>query len=661
MIRDSTGAARYYGLYRGIVADNRDPQGRNRVKLQVPQVFQGVVTDWAMASTSSGVAFAAPQIGQGVWVQFEGGDPSYPVWSGTFGSNSTVMSLGSLSDVSVPAPIDGDVLRWSRVSGVWYNASVLPKTIISGTAVTLADTGSISNSMLLHSAVTINGTAVSLGNAITVQAVPTDGSVTTTKLAAGAVTTTIITDGNVTNPKLQFSSVTINGTTVSLGGGITIQAVPTAGSVDSTKIVSGGLPTSSITNLSTYVTGFRLDQFAAPTTSVGLNGTVLTNAGTPTNTNDVATKGYVDAIIAGLNYKQEVKATTTGANIALSGTMTLDGVALVAGDRVLVKDQTTGSANGIYVVAAGAWARSSDGTSLKAGTYVYVDQGALYADSAFVLTTNDPITVGTTSLTWAQFSGAGQIIAGNGIVKTGNQLAVQGTANRISVSSGSVDIDANYVGQATITTVGTITTGTWSGSVITVPKGGTGQTAFGAGYYVKGNGTSGLTAAATIPATDVTGLPAVSAPTGEVTMFAGSSAPTGWLLCDGSAVSRTTYSALFAVVSTTYGTGDGSTTFNVPNLKGRAPVGVDSTQTEFAALGTTGGEKTHVLSVAEMPSHTHQERYSLNGASGTNMGSLTSSGGGAYTNAEQTTQTTGGGGAHNNLQPYLSLNFIIKT
>lgn len=94
-------------------------------------------------------------------------------------------------------------------------------------------------------------------------------------------------------------------------------------------------------------------------------------------------------------------------------------------------------------------------------------------------------------------------------------------------------------------------------------------------------------------------------PTGSVTMFAGASAPSGHLLCDGSPVSRSTYSTLFGVVGTTYGAGDGSTTFNLPNLKGKIPVGLDAAQTEFDALGETGGAKTHTLSAAEMPIHTH--------------------------------------------------------
>src|SRR5690606_10883022 len=94
-------------------------------------------------------------------------------------------------------------------------------------------------------------------------------------------------------------------------------------------------------------------------------------------------------------------------------------------------------------------------------------------------------------------------------------------------------------------------------------------------------------------------------PTGAIMPYAGAAEPAGWLFCDGRAVSRTTYAALFAVIGTTYGAGDGSTTFNLPNLKGRVPVGLDTGQAEFDSLGETGAAKTHTFSVSELPSHTH--------------------------------------------------------
>jgi len=146
---------------------------------------------------------------------------------------------------------------------------------------------------------------------------------------------------------------------------------------------------------------------------------------------------------------------------------------------------------------------------------------------------------------------------------------------------------------------------------------------------------------------------------GEVKTYAGATSPSGYLLCDGSAISRTIYEDLFNVISTTYGAGDESTTFNLPNLKGKIPVGYDSSQTEFNNLGEVGGAKTHTLTTPEMPSHNHTfQAYN-------NTNTDTSD---IFTNDWRMdpgsgtwgTSNTGGGGAHNNLQPYLVLNYIIK-
>lgn len=152
-----------------------------------------------------------------------------------------------------------------------------------------------------------------------------------------------------------------------------------------------------------------------------------------------------------------------------------------------------------------------------------------------------------------------------------------------------------------------------------------------------------------------------SVATGSISMFGGSSAPAGFLICNGSAVSRTTYSALFSVVGTNFGGGDGSGTFNLPDLRGRVPVGIDATQAEFNPIGKTGGEKAHVLTIAEMPSHQHDQYVSSSVTTGPGV-RKDWAGDGASTAFPQgvTTGPTGGGGAHNNLQPYISLNFIIK-
>ena len=180
--------------------------------------------------------------------------------------------------------------------------------------------------------------------------------------------------------------------------------------------------------------------------------------------------------------------------------------------------------------------------------------------------------------------------------------------------------------------------------------------------------------------------------TGEMKIWPTATAPSGWALCQGQALNRTTYAELFDLIGTTFGSGDGSTTFNLPNLKGRAIVGQDSAQSEFNTMGETGGTKTHTLTTAEMPSHTHTQNshthtqnshshtgmniagaaisWQAAGQSGTNKSGIFAGGTGSDPSTSATTatnqsttatnQNTGGGGAHNNLQPYITLNYIIK-
>lgn len=202
--------------------------------------------------------------------------------------------------------------------------------------------------------------------------------------------------------------------------------------------------------------------------------------GTPTHDSHAATKGYVDAARLGLDVKESVRvATTAPLTIAsdLEAGDVVDGVTLVAGNRVLVKNQSTGSENGIYVVqASGAAVRATDFDSsgdVTPGAFTFVEEGTANADSGWVLTTNATITLGTTALTFAQFSGAGSITAGDGLTKTGNTINVVGTADRITVNADSVDIASTYAGQSSITTLGTISSGTWEATDVAVAHGGT--------------------------------------------------------------------------------------------------------------------------------------------------------------------------------------------
>ena len=223
---------------------------------------------------------------------------------------------------------------------------------------------------------------------------------------------------------------------------------------------------------------------------------------TPTDAAHIATKGYVDAARQGLDVKQSVRVATTAAVLLASGLEngdTVDGVTLATGDRVLVKNQGTASENGIYVVqGSGAAVRATDanGTAdtgeVSGGTFTFVEEGTVNSDSGWVVSTNGAITVGTDAMNWVQFSGAGSIVAGDGLSKDGNTLNVGGTADRITINADTVDIASTYVGQSTITTLGTVTTGTWDATTVAVTAGGTGVESFTDNGVVYGNGTSAL-------------------------------------------------------------------------------------------------------------------------------------------------------------------------
>ena len=171
---------------------------------------------------------------------------------------------------------------------------------------------------------------------------------------------------------------------------------------------------------------------------------LLTLSGAPTADLHAATKAYVDANSQGLDVKASCRVASTANIVLATGTaLTIDGVVTVAGNRVLVKNQTTTTENGIYVVAAGAWSRATDADTsaeVTAGMFTFVSEGTANADTGWVLTADDTITLGSTALSFAQFSGAGQITAGGGLTKTGNTINVVGTSGRIGVNADSIDL-----------------------------------------------------------------------------------------------------------------------------------------------------------------------------------------------------------------------------
>jgi hypothetical protein len=196
-----------------------------------------------------------------------------------------------------------------------------------------------------------------------------------------------------------------------------------------------------------------LTDLSSPSASFSMGSQLLTNLLDPVSLQDAATKNYVDNVAQGLDTKASCVAGTT-ANITLSGAQTIDGISIVAGDRVLVKNQTAAAENGIYVASASAWARSSDMNTWAevVSAYTFVETGTTQADTGWVVTSDAGGTIGTTAITWAQFSSAGSYTAGTGLSLVGNQFNIANTA----VTAGSYG-SASSVGQFTVNAQGQLT------------------------------------------------------------------------------------------------------------------------------------------------------------------------------------------------------------
>jgi hypothetical protein len=245
-----------------------------------------------------------------------------------------------------------------------------------------------------------------------------------------------------------------------------------------------------------------VSDLAAPTGAFSMNSQKITSLAEPTEASDAATKAYVDNVAEGIHVKPAVLAATTGnltatyangtsgidatLNLGPLATLNIDGVTTWAvEDGVLVKDQTTTFENGRYYIfqvgdETTDWifkrCSACDEPDEIPSSYVFVQGGNTYASTGWVALVSDPadFTVGVDGVEWVQFSGAGTYLAGTGLTLDGETFNVGGTSDRISVTSDAVDIASTYVGQTSITTLGTVTTGTWEGSAVGVAYGGTG-------------------------------------------------------------------------------------------------------------------------------------------------------------------------------------------
>ena len=253
-------------------------------------------------------------------------------------------------------------------------------------------------------------------------------------------------NGTVTSVALSLPAMfTVSGSPVTSTGTLTatlasqtantVFAAPngTAGAPTFRTLVAADIPTltaAKISDFDTQVRTSRLDQMAAPTASVSMNSQKITNLATPTLDTDAATKAYVDSVAQGLDAKASVVVATTGNIATLSGLLTIDGITLIAGDRVLVKNQNTASQNGIYVASATAWSRATDmdAWSEVPNAFVFVEAGSTQADTGWVCTSNAGGTINTTAINWVQFSGAGTYTAGTGLTLTGSAFSITNTA-----------------------------------------------------------------------------------------------------------------------------------------------------------------------------------------------------------------------------------------
>ena len=144
-----------------------------------------------------------------------------------------------------------------------------------------------------------------------------------------------------------------------------------------------------------------------------------------------------------LDIKESCRVATT-ANINLSGEQSIDGVSIISGDRVLVKDQTNAVDNGIYICSSGDWLRAEDfdNGTVSSGAFTFIEEGTTYDNNGFILSNSEPVSVGTTELSFVQFTGTGEITAGTGLTKTGNELDVIG-GDGIIANADDIEVDVD--------------------------------------------------------------------------------------------------------------------------------------------------------------------------------------------------------------------------
>ena len=624
-------------------------------------------TYWSTAGSGK-IYYSGGNVGVGT------ATPAYPLdvtgdvnVTGTFRINGTAMSgTGTVTSVSA-----GNGMDFTAVTTSGSVALGTPSTIISAT------TNSVSGTTHSHAVTT------QLPSSSTAGVMLQSGAKTSGGFYGGTTAPTNTTrtnyDGCLYATKFYgdgsgLTGIAASTTTTNLAGGVA-GSIPWQSAAGTTGFTAAGT--------SGYL--LKSNGTTAPT---WLQTIPVANGGTGTAT---APTQYGVVYASTTSAYASTEAGTAGQVLTSNGTSAPTWSSNIGGTAATATNLAGGAAGTIpWQSTAGTTGFTAAGTS----GYLLKSNGT----SAPTWLQTIPVANGGTGATSATVQGG--VVYGSSTTAMASTAA--GTTGQVLTSNGTSapTWSGNIGGNATTATTATNLAG---GSAGTVPyqsaAGTTAQLATGtSGQVLTSNGAAApsWTSAAT--------------PAGVVQQYAGAAAPTGYLLCQGQAVSRTTYAALFAVVSTTYGAGDGSTTFNVPNLQGKIPVGLNSADLSFDTRGETGGEKTHAIATTELPSHNHtftgtahshtvdpdafttvstgahthtvsaasddlwaNYRGTSNNGLSTGSETYTSSSDGAHTHSinvpsttsSSTTATgsisnTGSGTAMNVLQPYIVLYYIIK-